>query len=171
MSARPRSQRCGVGAGVGATVGACVGALAFSCGIASVSSASSSALACPPGLTHLDNFTAEGDSWLACEDLQVAGGGIALVRAGGESVWLTKTHEPYTQGADEEYYLGLGKHTVLGAKWDMLGDSLLEGCPAGEKSPTTGLCEPTWQRVERAVPVMRYSQGNKQASGNAFMKR
>jgi len=169
MSARPRSQRCGVGAGVGATVGACVGALAFSCGIASVSSASSSALACPPGLTHLDNFTAEGDSWLACEDLQVAGGGIALVRAGGESVWLTKTHEPYTQGADEEYYLGLGKHTVLGAKWDMLGDSLLEGCPAGEKSPTTGLCEPTWQRVERAVPVMRYSQGNKQASGNAFM--
>eukprot|EP00966_Prymnesium_polylepis_P056117 1298149-Prymnesium_polylepis.2 len=26
--------------------------------------------------------------------------------------------------------------------------------------------EPTWQRVERAIPVMRYSQGNKQASGN-----
>ena len=37
---------------------------------------------------------------------------------------------------------------------DMLGDAILNQCP--EKNPVTGLCEPTWARVEKAVPVMRY---------------
>lgn len=82
-------------------------------------------------------------------------------------VWLPKTYEPYTQGPDSDYYLGLGKTTVLEAKWDMLGDALLNNCSV--KTATTGLCEPTWARVERALPVMRYSQGNKAASGNQFM--
>ena len=42
-------------------------------------------------------------------------------------------------------------------------------CDDDSRTPTTGLCEPTWRRVERALPVMRYSRGDKQASGNRFM--
>ena len=129
-------------------------------------------VSCPPGTTRVDAFTAEGASWLACEDLQLPGGALALVSDTADDVWLTKAHEPYSQGTDDEYYLGLGKQTVLSAKWDMLGDNILHGCESsgvGVKTSTTGLCEPTWGRIERAVPVMRYSQGNKAASGNAFM--
>ena len=48
-----------------------------------------------------------------------------------------------------------------------LGDAVLNNCSA--KTRTSGTCEPTWRRVERALPVMRYSFGNRQASGNAFM--
>lgn len=123
-------------------------------------------LSCPPSMQKLDEFSAEGEQWVACEDLAVPSGAIALV---GQSavVWLPKTFEPYSQGTDAEYYLGKGKEEALNAKWDLLGDAILHEC--GHKTPTTGLCEPTWSRVERAVPVMRYSQGNKQASGNNFM--
>lgn len=78
-------------------------------------------------------------------------------------VWFPKTYEPYSQGPDSDYYLGLGKETVLKAKWDMLGDKILNGCETDQKYAGTGLCEPTWSGVERAVPVMRYSQGNKNA--------
>ena len=124
-------------------------------------------VACPSGLTHVDSFSAEGTAWDACEDLMTEGGALALIPHDGEAVWLPKSHEPYSQGTDDEYYLGFGKQTVLGAKWDMLGDAVLNQCSA--KTSTTGLCEPTWARVEKAVPVMRYSQGNKKASGNQFM--
>ena len=121
--------------------------------------------ACPSGSTKLDTFTAEGKLWIACEDLSHPSGAIALVS--DETLYFPKTYEPYTQGDDESYYLGLGKQTVLNAKWDMLGDAIVNNCT--EKTPTTKLCEPTWKRVERAVPIMRYSRGNKQASGNNFM--
>eukprot|EP00911_Craspedida_sp_UC1_P000935 UC1_evm4s707 len=76
-------------------------------------------------------------------------------------VWLPKTYEPFRQGIDDDYYLGLGKTTVLNAKWDMLGQSILHNCSVSERYGD--FCEPTWQRVERAVPVMRYSGGNQAA--------
>ncbi|KOO26820.1 tat (twin-arginine translocation) pathway signal sequence domain protein [Chrysochromulina tobinii] len=129
------------------------------------------AAACPASTTQVDTFSVEGKSWLACEDLAVPGGTLALVPTddedGAETVYLPKTYEPYSPEPDESYYLGLGKKTVLAAKWDMLGDAIVNQCET--KTPTTGLCEPTWSRVERAVPVMRYSQGNKDATGNEFM--
>jgi len=122
---------------------------------------------CPEEMTKVDSFTFQGGSWSACEDLSQPGGALALVPKSGEIVWLSKSYEPYSQGSDDDYYLGLGKEEVLGAKWDMLGDAILNQCDT--KTLTTGFCEPTWSRVEKAVPVMRYSQGNKQASGNNFM--
>ena len=123
---------------------------------------------CPSAeLTLVDTFLADGVSWTACEDLSRPGGALVLSPTKGEPVWLSKSYEPYSQGSDDEYYLGLGKQTVLAAKWDMLGDAILNQCET--KTPHTNLCEPTWRRVERAIPVMRYSQGNKRASGNQFM--
>lgn len=122
---------------------------------------------CPVGTTSVDRFAAEGTMWTACEDLQTPGGGLALRPDAGEPVWLSKSFEPYSQRADEDYYLGLGKQAVLAAKTDMLGEAVLHGC-TGRVNPS-GLCEPSWARVERAIPVMRYSRGNKQASGNQFM--
>jgi hypothetical protein len=129
--------------------------------------ASSAGTTCPPGTTLVDGFSAEGLTWAACEDLSTPGGGLTLIPESGPAVHLPKSYEPYSPEPDDAYYLGLGKQTVLKAKWDMLGDAILHQCE--EKTPTTGLCEPTWRRVERAVPVMRYSQGNKHASGNQFM--
>ena len=35
----------------------------------------------------------------------------------GEAVWLPKSYEPYSPHPDSDYYLGLGKETVLTAKW------------------------------------------------------
>ena len=122
---------------------------------------------CPTGV-EVDIFSAEGKQWRACEDLGTPGGAMLLISDGDvESVWLPKSYEPYSPLPDNEYYLGLGKQTVLGAKWDMLGDAIIHSCT--DKTPTTGLCEPSWSRVEKAMPVMRYSRGNKQASGNQFM--
>ena len=126
-------------------------------------------LTCPAGTIGVDLFSAEGKQWVACEDLRIPGGGLTLVPESGPAVHLPKSHEPYSPEPDEHYYLGLGKQAVLGAKWDMLGDAILHGCDDGSRTPTSGFCEPTWRRVERALPVMRYSQGDKQASGNRFM--
>jgi hypothetical protein len=129
--------------------------------------ATAGSLACPGGsMTIVDSFTAEGRQWVACEDLSVPDGQLALISK-EETVFLPKSFEPYSQGLDEDYYLSLGKSTVLDAKWDMLGDAVLNSC--NHLTATTSLCEPTWRRVERAVPVMRYSRGNKKASGNQFM--
>ena len=127
------------------------------------------AAACPSGTTRVDTFAAEGTLWSACEDLQTPGGGLTLVPAadGVEAVHLPKTYEPYAPKPDSEYYLGLGKRRVLDAKWDMLGDALLHSCDGATR--TSGLCEVTWARVESAIPVMRYSRGNRQASGNNMM--
>jgi hypothetical protein len=136
-----------------------------------VGGARSNGASCPEGATLLDHFEADGKSWLACEDLTQPGGGIALVPSdgggggGGGGVWVPKTFEPFAPAPDSEYYLGLGKETVLGAKWDMLGQHILKGCAPSERSPTTQLCEPTWARVETAVPVIRYSRGNRAARG------
>ena len=124
---------------------------------------------CPAGTVIVDRFAAEGyDDWLACEDLNHPGGGLTLVGGAEEkTVHLPKSYEPYSKGTDAEYYLGLGKSAATNAKWDMLGHHILSGCR--DKTTTTGLCEPTWQRVEQAVPRMRYSRGNPKASGNRFM--
>ena len=122
---------------------------------------------CPLGTTEVDTFTAQAKEWRACEDLSTLGGSLVLVSA-QRTLWLPKSYEPYAPKADEAYYLGLGKQAVLDAKWDMLGDSILNSCGSA-KTPTTGLCEPTWSAVEKSLPVMRYSRGNKQASGNRFM--
>ena len=163
-----------------------------------VATAAPRAAQCPDQFTLVDAFAAEGKRWIACEDLTKPGGPIVLVplsttdpnaspaardphatvhpakpldaddAQGIEEVWLPKTYEPYTQGTDDEYYLGIGKEKVLAAKWDMLGDAVLHSS-CQRSTPTTGLCEPTWAGVERALPVMRYSQGNAKASGNQFM--
>ena len=126
-----------------------------------------SLLACPPSTTLVDNFwTPDNASWLACEDLSVPGGGLTLLSA-RRTVHFPKSYEPYAPYPDSHYYLGLDKQTVLDAKWDMLSDHLLHSCAAPTK--TTGLCEPTWIEVERALPPMRYSRGDKSASGNRFM--
>lgn len=165
--------------------------------VAAVSAGSRAVAQCPERFSLVDTFAAEGKWWLACEDLTQPGGSIVLLSTshplasaaardplhaavhtvgpldagntrGFEQVWLPKTYEPYTQGSDDEYYLGIGKEKVLSAKWDMLGDHVLhKSCV--RSTPTTGVCEPTWAGVERALPVMRYSQGNAKASGNQFM--
>ena len=119
---------------------------------------------CPAGTTTLEpSFSAEGKSWAACEDLKTPGGGIALVPDSGEVVWMPKTYEPFAPKPDSEYYLGLGKETVLGAKWDMMGQHILNGCDASDRVGKH--CEPTFAQVESALPVMRYSRGNKEARG------
>ena len=53
-----------------------------------------------------------------------------------------------TQGAEDEYYLGLGKSVVMAAKSDVLAIKLL--CNQSATEP----CEVTWADVERAVPPM-----------------
>ena len=70
-------------------------------------------------------------------------------------VWLPKTHEPYTQGADSEYYLGLGKQAVLnGSKsHDILGSALLS---CNHSSRPTLACF-TWRDVAHALPPIRHS--------------
>lgn len=123
----------------------------------------SAAATCPDGTTTLDSFEADGKTWAACEDLSQPGGGIALVPDGGDLLWIPKTYEPFAPKPDSEYYLGLGKETVLGAKWDMMGQHILHSCDADDK--IGDFCEPTWAQVEQAVPVMRYSRGNKMARG------
>ena len=95
--------------------------------------------ACPAGMTKADHFTHAGASWQACEDISVPGGALALVPDDDSTrpVWLAKTYEQYSPAPDSEYYLGLGKQTVLDAKWDMLGDAIVHACARASK--TTGL--------------------------------
>ena len=66
----------------------------------------------------------------------------------------------HIQGPDSDYYLGLGKKTVLNAKWDMLGQQILKGCKPEERFGS--LCEPTWAKVERAVPIIRHASESPQ---------
>jgi hypothetical protein len=116
--------------------------------------------ACPSGLAQTDSFALNGSMWSACEDLSTPDGALALLSSAGDAEWFAKSHEPYVQGDDEDYYLGLGKEAALKAKTDVLGQALLTGC--AKPTPTTQLCEPTWAAVERAVPVMRRSGGGHQ---------
>ena len=118
---------------------------------------------CPDGTTRLDAFSAEGKLWVACEDLSQPGGGIALVPDSGDMLWVPKSYEPFAPKPDSEYYLGLGKETVLGAKWDMMGQHILHSCDGEDKIGE--FCEPTWKHVEEALPIMRYSRGNRAARG------
>ena len=101
-------------------------------GVLTLLSHAREAAGCPAGTTQVDTFSAEGKSWLACEDLSLPGGTLALVPTddedGAETVYLPKTYEPYSPELDESYYLGLGKKTVLAAKWDMLGDAIVNQC-------------------------------------------
>ena len=67
------------------------------------------------------------------------------------AVHFPKGYEKYRQGVDEDYYLGLGKQTVLNAKWDMLGDAALR-CAAlrwehapGARGPVAS-ASPRWHR-------------------------
>ena len=92
---------------------------------------------------QVDSFAVNNTEWIACEDLQVPGGALVLIPAtasGQQPLWITKGHEPYIQGPDEDYYLGLGKKNVTTADTDMLGHALLTNC----NSPP---CEPTWAQA------------------------
>ena len=84
-----------------------------------------------------------------------------MLPAPTKAIWMPKGYEPYNQGTDDDYYLGLGKENVLKAKWDMLGHEILTGCSTEDR--VGEFCEPTWSRMVTALPVMRYSQGNKNA--------
>ena len=87
--------------------------------------AAGAARECPGGTSVLEaSFSAEGQEWTACEDLRTPGGSLVLVPTHGEVVWQPKTYEPFQQGDDNEYYLGLGKQNVLDAKWDMMGQAI-----------------------------------------------
>ena len=102
---------------------------------------------CPAGMVAMDTFEAEGMNWTACEDVRRPDGAIALIpKTGGESgaMWFEKTYEPYSPKPDSSYYLGLGKQTVLDAKWDMLTDRLLHGCK--QKASTSTECEVSWKK-------------------------
>ena len=117
---------------------------------------------CPDGMAQLEaSFSAEGQDWTACEDLSTPGGSILLVPSTGPMVWQPKTYENFQQGLDSDYYLGLDKGAVLAAKWDVLGQRVLTDCSRRYGK----FCEPTWAHVERALPIMRYSRGNRQARG------
>ena len=126
----------------------------------------------PTAAAHLDDDDA---TWVACEDLTSPSGGIALVpttagaangRTSSAAVWLPKTYEPFARAPDSAYYLEINKTTMLEAKWDMLGQKVLTECAAHERY--ANLCEPTWARIEQALPVMRFSGGNRaaRAGGN-----
>ncbi|KAL3908711.1 MAG: hypothetical protein SGPRY_009692, partial [Prymnesium sp.] len=147
---------------------------------------------CPGGSTLVDTFrTPDEEEWAACEDLSSPGGGISLVNQLGAVVHFAKSYEPYSPAPDASYYLGKSKAHVLSAKWDVLGHAILHECEevrreggrergiegeyggdeqeaGGREGASPMLCEPTWARVERALPVIRYSQGNRRASGNRF---
>ena len=135
------------------------------------------ALRCPHAhMTAMSNFTDDnGRVWLACEDFTTPSGNIAFVTElapppptadnntgvvaaeqlapTGRVVWLPKTHEPYTQGAEDDFYLGLGKASVLSQakSRDVLGATLLS-C---NHSTVPGVACFTWKNVERALPPIR----------------
>jgi hypothetical protein len=124
------------------------------------------AAGCPEGHTVVEpSFNAEGKVWTACEDLTHPGGDILLIPVGGEVVRLPKSFEPYAPAPDSEYYLGMNKTVVLKSKWDMMGQQILHGCSPSERLSGSDFCEPTWAQIERAVPVIRYSRGNRDARG------
>ena len=98
---------------------------------------------CPASLTQIASFELNGTSWAACEDLSRRDGALALVSGGGAAEWFEQTYEPYTQGSDDDYYLGLTKRAVMGDKADILAVTLL-----------SNHSELTHALVESAVPPM-----------------
>ena len=96
-----------------------------------------------------------GTTWLACEDVSIPGGSVALSSEDGQVVWLGKTHEQYAEKADESYYLGFGKQAALNAstKGDALGAALL----ACNHSASPGVSCFSWQDAARALPPIRTS--------------
>ena len=99
--------------------------------------------ACPLNTELLERFNASGTTWLACEDLQRRDGALALVSEGGTAQWFEKGYEPYTQGPDTNYYLGLPKEEVMHASQDVLALALLKNVSLL-----------TYVAVRRAVPPM-----------------
>jgi len=108
----------------------------------------SGALAAPPprcaaSLTQIASFELNGTSWVASEDLSRRDGALALVSGGGAAEWFEQTYQTYTQGSDDDYYLGLTKRAVMGDKADILAVTLL-----------SNHSELTHALVESAVPPM-----------------
>ena len=93
---------------------------------ASVVRAAAALPQCPPGAAAaVARFELDGVAWAACEDLQRRDGALAIVSADGTTEWFEQTYEPYTQGAEERYYLNLTKRAVMSAKADILAVKLL----------------------------------------------
>ena len=86
---------------VGAVMCAAIAAAAV---ISAAAVASSTAgLRCPGGTVHLDGpFDFNQTSWVACEDLTVPGGAMALVSARGDTEWFEKGFAPYGTAATDE---------------------------------------------------------------------
>ena len=95
-------------------------------------------------MDQVDVFSINGTAWAACEDLQQAGGSIALVPDKGEAEWFSKGYEPYLSNwTDDSFYLGLTKDAVANASTDIMGAKLLESKAI------------SWAAVERAAPPIR----------------
>ena len=79
-------------------------AIAAAAVISAAAVASSTAgLRCPGGTVHLDGpFDFNQTSWVACEDLTVPGGAMALVSARGDTEWFEKGFAPYGTAATDE---------------------------------------------------------------------
>ena len=96
-----------------------------------------------------------GTSWVACENFRSPTGGIALLSADGEEVWLPKSFAKYVDRPDDAYYLGLGKSSALEAakQGDVLGSALL-ACNHSSIPSTSCF---TWDDVATALPPIRRS--------------
>ncbi len=100
---------------------------------------------CPAGAaTTVARFELGGVAWTACEDLQRRDGALAIVSADGRTEWFEQTYEPYTQGAENDYYLNLTKRAVMAAKSDILAVTLL----------SANYSHLTYELVKSAVPPM-----------------
>ena len=102
---------------------------------------------CPQGTELINSFKLNDTNWEACEDLQQPGGDIVLVAASGEMEWFQKGYEVYGSANDDDYYLGLGKQTVVSSKSDILAVTLLNG---SSEFPFV-----SWERVASAIPPLR----------------
>ena len=101
-------------------------------------------MACPSGMALLESFVINGSAWVACEDLQRRDGALVLLSSAGRAEWFEMGYEPYTQGADDEYYLSLSKSAVMASSQDLLGLDLL----------SANYSYITYEAVKRAVPPM-----------------
>lgn len=100
---------------------------------------------CPAAAqTVIARFEMGGVAWIACEDLQRRDGAVAIVSTDGITEWFEQSYEPYTQGAEDNYYLNLTKRAVMSAKADVLAVKLL----------SANYTHLTYELVKSAVPPM-----------------
>jgi hypothetical protein len=105
------------------------------------------------GHTLLCEFSLDGATWKAYEDLRTRDGAITFVSVRGATRVLSKTAEPVFAGT-EPPHLGLSLQEIGASGPDLLADKLLEG--GGD---------PVEERVRIAAPPLGSSQGQSQNAG------